>query len=215
MAKMQNQLRLVTALRTFTGEPPKGYYSEKEFFLTSLLNMAEYLADLQKETLTELCAAFVQKLKAGKATPGAAEDFRSGLDKLISAADFKRVSSAMIGSNAFVEQRLSGLEPFSIMNEEKKAAGRDPEAERHITGAYSRLHFDALVKHVEAAPDDQSTDAALASARREVADYCCLYRIPVEETATLTPFSLSCVDAALAASYRLYKDINRASGRAL
>ncbi len=212
---MRNQLMLVAALRTFTGAPPRGYTSEKDFFLTSFHNMAEYLADLQRETLAELCAAFVQKLKSGKATPGAAEDFRSGLDRLISETDFKRVGAAMAGSPAFIEQRLSALEPFSIIKEEKKTAGRDPEAERHIKGAYSRLHFDALVKRVEAEPLERSADAALASARMEVADYCCLYRIPLEETATLTPFSLSCVDAALAASYRLYKDIARASGRSL
>lgn len=206
---------LVAALRTFTGEPPGGYTSEKDFFLTSFHNMAEYLADLQRETLAELCAAFIQKLKAGKTAPGAVEEFRSGLDRLISETDFKRVNAAMAGSNAFIEQRLAALEPFSIIKEEKKTAGRDPEAERHIKGAYSRLHFDALVKRVEAHPHDQAADAALASARREVAEYCCLYRIPLEETATLTPFSLSCVDAALAASYRLYKNLASASGRSL
>ena len=57
--------------------------------------------------------------------------------------------------------------------------------------------------------------SALAKARTEVADYCCLYRIPLTNADTLTPFSLACVDAALAAGYRLFINIRQATGRAM
>lgn len=197
------------------GELPYGYASEKEFFITSFHNMAEYLADLQKETLQELCAGFIRKLESGKVTLEVIDEFRSSLDRLISPADFKMVSAAMAGSSAFIKQRLLTLEPVSIVGEERKSSGRDREAERNIRETYTRLKFDRLAKGVEDAPHDHSANAALACARKEVADYCCLYRIPMDETNTLTPFSLSTVDAALAACYRLYKDINRATGRAL
>ena len=215
MPKLQNQIMLVNALRTFTGELPPFYSNEKEFFLTSFNNMAEYLADLQQETLKELCDSFVRKLEAGKVTLATIDEFKAGLDRLVSNADFKTVCASMAGSKDFIKKRLSELRPVSMVNEEKKFAGRDPEAERRIKEAYSRLSFAAMLKQVQAAPDDLTVNTVLTKAREEVSGYCCLYRVPLDAGDTLTPFSLSCVDAALAASYRLFIDLRQAANRSM
>ncbi|HBA62137.1 MAG TPA: hypothetical protein DCZ92_15250 [Elusimicrobia bacterium] len=216
MPKLENQARLVTALRAFTGKLPPGYADEKEFFLTSLQTMTEYLSDLQKETLQDLCDNFTRKLDAGKVTMETISEFKAGADRLISAADFRSVSAGMAGSKEFVKKRLLALAALSMIGEELKASGRDPDAERRITETYSRLGFPALAKKVEASPDAFTVGAALSKAREEVAAFCCLYRVPMGEAAeTLTPFSLSCVDAALAASYRLFKAIRHLTGRSM
>jgi len=216
MAKLEHQARLVNALRMFTGKLPACYANEKEFFLLSLQDLSEYLRELQGETLKEACDSFVRKLEAGKAAAPAVEEFKAVLDRLISNADFKSVCAGMAGSPAFVKQRLLTLKPLSILGEAaKEAAHRDPDAERHMSSAYARLNFAALVKRVEAAPNDHAANAALAKAREEVAGYCALYRVQMREGDTLTPFSMSCVDAALAASYSLFRHISRASGRAM
>jgi len=215
MVKLENQTMLVTALRAFTGKLPPGYATEKEFFLTSLLNMEEYLGVLQAETLKEVCAVFLRKLEAGKAAQREIDDLKAAVDHLVSDADFKLVCAGMAGSAAFIRQRLAGLKPVSMLGEARKGPGMDSGTERRIESAYARLNFPALVKQAAAAPSDASANAALAKAREEVAEYCLLYRIQVNAGDTLTPFSMSYVDAALAASYLLYKDLSKATGRAL
>ena len=215
MPKAQSQKMLVTALRSFTGKLPPGYTNEKEFFLTSLQNMAEYMEDLQKETLKEHCDGFCRKLDAGAVTLQTIEEFKAGIDRLVSASDFKTVSAAMAGSREFIKKCLFSLAPVSMIGEEKKTAERDPESERRIKEAYSRLNFPALLKKVENEPNDISVNAAVARAREEIASYCCLYRVPLDPANTLTPFSLSCVDAALAASYRFFKNIRQAAGHSM
>lgn len=198
---------LVAGLRDFTGKIPHAYAGEQEFFLTSLNNMSQHIYDLQKGTLKELCDGFVLKLDAGKATLSAVNQFKAGLDSLISAADFRAVSGSMAGSNDLIKKRLGALKPVSRVDEGNKAAGGDPDALRHIAETYGLLHFEALAKRMKADPDELSVNAVLARAREEVAEYCCLYRVPLNEAETLTPFSLSCVDAALAASFRLLNGI--------
>jgi len=204
---------LIAGLRNFTGKMPKAYAGEQEFFLTSLNNMSQHLYDLQKGTLKEICDEFVLKVYAGKFTMETIDGFKSKVDSLISAANFQAVSAWMAGSKEFIKQKLSALKPVSRVDEGNKAAGGDPDAERHIRETYALLNFDALERELKASPDELSVNAVLARAREEVAYYCRLYRLPLNEAETLTPYSLSCIDAALAASFRLFNKIYQPSGR--
>lgn len=215
MAKLETQVRLVHALRTFTGKLPEFYVSEKEFLLVCLSDMTEYLGDLQRETLEEACGNFILKLEAGKVTLQAIDEFKAVLDRLVSNSDFKAVCAAMAGSRGFVRQRLQALKPLSMLAEVKKISGPDPDAERRVNGAYARMNFAALVAKVKADPYDRTVNAAFAKAREEVAEYCSVYRVQLREADTLTPFSMSYVDAAMAAVYLLYKNVGGASGRAM
>ncbi|OGR71099.1 MAG: hypothetical protein A2179_06230 [Elusimicrobia bacterium GWC2_63_65] len=216
MTKMESHSRLVYALRVFTGERPACYASEKEFFLVSMGDMEEYLRDLQSETLAEARAGFIRDLEAGRVKPETIDTFKAVLDPLVSNSDFKAVCAGMAGSREFVKSRLLAVKPLSLLDEAKKdEALRDPDARRRLSGAYSRLNFPALLKQVEAAPHDLAANAALAKARAEISDYCGVYKVPLRGADTLTPFSMSCVDAALAAAYLLFKGVNRATRRDL
>lgn len=215
MAKVETQSRLIVALKSFAGKMPPSYTNETEFFLVSLQDMEEYLADLQKETLRVSRESFIRKLDAGKADAKAIEDFEAALAKVVSPSDLRTVRSGLAGSKELIKERLSRLQPISLVNEWKKGAGRDPEAEKLINAAYARMQFPVLLKLVQADPTDLSANAALLKARAKVSEYCTTYCIPSNAAATFKPISLSCVDAALSACHGLYKDIRKALGRGM
>lgn len=202
---------LIAGLRNFTGKLPPAYAGEQEFFLTSLNNMAKHMYDLQKGTLEGACAGFILSVDSGKFTMRTINEFKSRIDTLVSAADFRMVSGCMIGGKDLIKKRLSALKPVSMIDEGNKTEGADPEALRHIDETYARLNFAALEKKMKDLPGEDSVNAALAAAREEVGRYCRLYRVPLNEEETMAPFSLACVDAALAASFRLFNKIYRSS----
>ena len=206
---------LAASLRMFTGALPPGYADEKEFFVTSFLTMSEYLAHLQKEMFDALCNNFLGSVDAGKATPEIIQKFKADLGRLITAPDLRKLDAGMAGSKEFIKHMLAAITPLSLIAEEKKESGRDPEAERRITEIYARLKFDALAMKVKALPSDASANAALAEARKDITSYCGLQGIPMGDSSVLTPFYLYCMDAALAAIYRLYKSIRQSTGRSL
>jgi hypothetical protein len=210
MGKMEHQDRLISGLKAFTGSVPSAYANQREFFFTSLNSMSEDLINLKKETLSEACNKFKEKLDGGKVTDITITEFKALLEKLVPDRDFKRVCASMVGSNELIKSRISSLEPISLIEEERERAGKDPEAERHIKDTYVRLGFSELTMKVTASPDESTAEAVLAKAREEVKEYCCLYHVPLNEEDTLTPFSLLHVDAVIAASYRLLSDIRRA-----
>ena len=203
---------LIASLRAFTGEIPAAYASQKEFFITSLQNMAEHLYNLQKETLKETCESFDVQLGKGKITEKEIAKLKDALDKLISDKDFRMVCAGMTGSKELIKKRLSALRPVSLTGEARKAGAGAADAERRIMETYARLRFQPLAEQMNAAPNDRVIDEAPMKARAEVAEYCCLYHVPLNEDDTLTPFSLSCVDAAIAACYRLLSNLHKALG---
>jgi hypothetical protein len=207
--KTEHQIRLIAMLRDFTGKMPAAYGSQTEFFIVSLYSISEHLTELKAATLRETCDSFRAALDKGRVSDEALEEFKSVLDKLISEKDFRMISASMAGSKDLVRKRLSGLAPVSLLAEERKMAGRDIDADRHITEAYDRLSFGPLAAEVRAMPDDRTMDTTLLKARTSVREYCCMYHVPLSESDTLSPFSLSCVDAMVAASNRLLSNIIR------
>ncbi len=215
MAKVEIQSRLLVALKAFTGPLPSSYASETEFFLVSLQDVEEYLADLQNETLRVAREGFIRKLDAGKVAPKDIEAFEAALAKIVPPSDLRTVRAGMAGSKELIKERLSGLRPASLVNEWKKGPGRDPDAEKQIDAAYSRMQFPVLLRTVEADPTDAAANAALAKARTKLSEYCSTYCIPNNAAATFKPISLSCLDAALSAAHSLYKNIRKALGRGM
>jgi len=212
MSRMEHQVRFIATLREFTGKVPAVYASQKEFFINSLRSMSEHLFELKRETLMETCGNFAAKLDKGAVAGQAVVEFREQLEKLVSDGDFALISGSLIGGKELVKKRLSALAPLSLIDEEKKGEGRSPEAERHIKGAYERLNFPFLIREFGASPGDRALDAALVKAREEVAEYCCLYQIPLDKNDTFSPFSLLRVDAVLAACCRILSDIGKSHG---
>ncbi len=215
MVKIETQTRLLVALKAFAGKLPPPYVSEMEFFLVSLHDMEEYLADLQSETLRVSREGFIRKLDAGKVTAKDIESFEAALAKIVPPSDLRTVRSGLAGSKELIKDRLSKLRPISLVNEWKKGTGRDPDAEKQINGAYSQMQFAVLLRTVEADPTDLSANAALEKARTKLFEYCSTYCIPTNAAATFKPISLSCVDAALSACHSFYKNIRKALGRGM
>jgi|GEM_PF-397588 len=209
MAKTEHQIRFITRLGEFTGRVPAVYTDQKEFFISSLRSMSEHLVDLKRETLNEACAAFGSKLDRGTVTDKTIAEFEDLLEKLVSEKDFAMACANMIGSKELIKKRLAALVPLSLIDEEKRTEGKDLQADRHIRETYARLNFGALVKELNAEPGGRAVETVLRKAREEVADYCCLYHIPLDESDTFTPYTLLHVDAMIAASYRILSDIRK------
>lgn len=206
MPAYENRNVLAAALSAFTGPLPPGYAGEREFYLTALLGMGGCLCDLQRDALKDVCDRFLALVAAGKAAPRAVEAFRSELDLLVSASDFQLASSGLAGSWEFLRQRLWRLRPVSLFAQAREGElGFD--AARKIKAAGDRMNFPRLAAQAAAGTGPRAADSALACARRAVGEYCAAYRVSVSPEATLTPFSLHCVDAALAASYQFYRDL--------
>ncbi len=212
MAKLEHQVLLITRLKEFTGRVPAAYANQKEFFINCLHSMSEHLVDLKRETLREACEDFSRKLDSGTVTDNTSAEFRGTLEKLVPAGDFTIACASMIAGKELLRKRLAALTPLSLVEEEKKAAGRDAEADRQIRETYARLNFAPLVAELAAGPDARAVDGVLEQARAEVAEYCCLYRIPLDEAGTLTPYSLACIDAVLAACHRILANLRKTPG---
>jgi len=205
----------IAMLREFTGKVPAVYANQKEFFINSIRCMSERLVDLKRETLRETCGNFAAQLDKGTVVGQAIVEFKEQLEKLVSDRDFSLISGSLPGSRELIKKRLSALAPLSLTDEEKKEEGRDPEVERHIKEAYERLNFPSLVREFGASPGDGTLDVVLAKARAEVAEYCCLYRIPLDKNDTFSSFSLLHVDAVLAACYRILSNLRKGGGEKL
>jgi len=201
--KYEHQVRLIARLREFAEKIPPGYINQKEFFITSLQNIFEHLMDLKREMLAEACGRFCAKLDQGAVTDESIVEFKSLLDKFISSGDFAAVAASMIGGKQLIKTRLSALRPLSIVDEEMKGGDRDKTADRLVEEAYKRLKFEELEKELMQSVNDPVIDRILTKARENVADYCCLYRVPLRDDDTLTPFSLSRIDAVVGACFRL------------
>lgn len=202
--KFQYQFSLIARLKELAGAVNAGYLNQKEFFIATLQNMSESLMDLKREMLKEACEGFGAKLDQGPVTEEMVVNLKVQLDNIVSGRDFSGVSAAIAGSKELIKARLSALQPLSILEEEKKPRGRDQGADRLVTEAYRQLKLDALERELALAVNkDHAIDKALTRARENVAEYCCLYRVPLREDDTLTPFSLSRIDAVVGACFRL------------
>ena len=194
---------LAARLREFGGGTPPGFLGQKEFFISVLRAAEEPLAALQFEALRLVCAGFLEKLGRGRVTPELLEEFKDPLDKLLSSGDFLLVEGGLPGSPEVVRARLAALRPLSIAEGARTGTLRDPGGERLLTEAYRRLGFDRLEKGLPGLRGDAALDELILRARRSVAEYSRLYQVEPSAEETLTPFSLSRIDAALGACYRL------------
>lgn len=195
---------MIASLREFTGKISPAFTSQREFFITMLQNLSEHLINLKRETLQEACEKFGAKLDEGPVPDAVTAEFKCLLDTLVSNRDFMVINSSLIGGKDLIKKRIAGLQPLSVVVEERKnAAERDKTADRLVTEAYKLLQFEALEAQLKQAGSDPKSEWLLTKARENVAEYCCLYQVPLREDETLTPFSLSRIDAVVGACFRL------------
>jgi len=206
--KYEHQVRLITSLRALAGPVAPGFLNQMEFFITNVRDMAEHLMGLKREMLEEGARRFLAGVERGSVSGGSVLEFKSLLDKLVSGRDFAAVTAALAGSAQFLKNRVSALQPLSIEDEEGKAAAdRDKAADALVSTAYKRMKFDALEKDLAGGVNACALDRVLLKARESMADYCCLYQVPLREDDTLTPFSVSRIESVAGSCFRLLRKI--------
>jgi hypothetical protein len=206
--KLEIQRRLIMALRDFAGSVCSGFVNQKEFFIFSLESISEKLTELKQESLNDLAAGYAARRAAGPLSDAEVVDFKDKLDKLVSARDFDHICAALAGSKELMAERLAAVRPQSMAAEEKRGLSgvRDANAYRLITEAYKHLCFWELEEDARNS-DDATVDRILCRARAAVADYCSLYKVPLDPADTITAFSMLRVDAVTAACFRLLAKI--------
>lgn len=200
----ETQIKLVASLKELAGAVNSSYASQKEFLIVTLNDMAGYLAELKSEQLASAVGRFLARLARGPVAQADITELKVALDKLVASRDFDFVCAGLAGSNDLLRDRLARLQPLTMAAEERRgAAGRDPAAERLVAEAYRHLQFEALEREAARFKDEAAENRVLARLRERVAEYCAVYRLPLSPADTLTPFSLSRIDAVTAACYRL------------
>jgi hypothetical protein len=209
ISKHQIQRRLIVALKDFAGSVCSGFANQKEFFIFSLENISANLMELKTESLKDLAAEFAAKRERGPVSDEELAEFKDSLDKLVSARDFDFICAALPGSLALLKERLVSARPLSMAAEEKKglSGARDASAYRLITDTYKHLRFWELEEQAAKRCDDIAVEHILTRARADVAEYCSLYKVPLNPADTLTNFSMARIDAVAAACFRLLANI--------
>lgn len=200
------------ALRDFAGPVCSGFANQKDFFIFSLESISGFLLEFKGESLKELAADFTARRERGPVSDAELVEFKAALDKLVSARDFDFVCAALAGSRGLLKERLASVRPLSMAAEEKLglSGARDANAYRLITDAYRQLNFKALEEAAARRRDDIAVDHILARARADVAEYCSLYKVPLDPGDTLTDFSITRIDAVAGACFRLLAKMREA-----
>ena len=206
-ARFDCQIRLIAGLREFSSPVPAAFAGQKEFFIVTLNRVASDLREFKKASFRALSDWALARRRRGPLEARDVTEFKEAADKLLSARDYQFVCAALPGSAEFLASRLSSVEPVSIAEEEMKKEGepRDPAADRLVGDAYRRLGFDRLQQLAGRQPEG----VLLQHARELVAEYCAVYRLPLNAEDTLPEFSLSRIDAVAGACFRLLAVLGR------
>ncbi len=201
-------MRLIAALKDFTGPVPAGLFTQKEFFIVTLQRVAATMDDLKREKLRELSDGLAARLARGQFSAADADTFKVSLEKLLGGQDYNSVCSALAGSKELLLERLSRVSPLSVAAEEKKRPGeyRDPAADKLVSEAYARLNFERLEKEAAAG---RPVEDLMAQARERAAQYCSINKLPSGLDSTLASPTLSCLDAVTGACFRLLARFKR------
>ena len=165
---------------------------------------------LKDLTYSDACKAFLKSLKDRAATESSKGDFLELLVKFMPRGLVSDVrADLLLGDMGSLAKRLEDAKPISLLAEERKKIDRDDTIDKDITLIYNNLHFDDCMKEYLHSKDKSmvAVDAVLLKARQNVAEYCCVLRIPISDDDTLSPFMLSRVEALVAANERLIEQI--------
>lgn len=205
--KLNCQLRLIAALKDFTGPVPAGQFTQKEFFIVRLQGIGALLEEFKREKLSELYD-WLSARPSGGLTESDAARFKESLSQLAGGQDYNTVCAALTGSRELLLQRLSIVSPLSVAAEERKRPGefREQAADRLVSGAYARMGFDKLEKESGAGRPEEK---ALAQARERVGAFCAVGKMPLGADKTLPSPTLSAIEAAAGACFRLLARMKR------
>ncbi len=205
--KLNCQLRLIAALKDFTGPVPAGQFTQKEFFIVRLQGIGALLEEFKLEKLGEL-QGWLSARPVGGLTEADTAKLKESLAQLTGGQDYNSVCSALSGSRELLLQRLARVSPLSIAAEESKRPGefREPSTERLVSGAYARMGFDRLEKEFAAG---RPAEEVMAQARERVGAFSAVGKMPLGADKTMPSPALNTIEAAAGACFRLLSRMKR------
>lgn len=206
--KLNCQLRLIAALKEFTGPVPAELFTPKEFYIVKLQIISATLDEFRREKLRELHDWLSARLSRGSLSETDAAKFKDSLGKLVSGQNYNSVCAALSGSKELLLERLSRVPPLSVAEEEKKQPGqfREPALDKLTSDAYGRMGFDKLEQEAGAG---RAHEEVLNMARERAAKFCAVASIPLGMENTMPSPTLTCVEAVAGACLRLLGRLKR------
>ncbi|MDA8130111.1 MAG: hypothetical protein M0011_01270 [Elusimicrobia bacterium] len=205
--KLNSQLRLIAALKEFTGPVPEGQFTQKEFFIVKLQIIGDTLEEFKREKLAALSDWALARMARGPLSDADSSRFKESLSQLVSGKDYNAVSGGL-GTKELLTERLSRVTPVSAAAEEKKRPGefREPSVDKLTTDAYARMRFEDLEKESAAG---RPAEDLLNKARERVAAFCAVGRMPLGMDNTMPSPMMTCIEAVVGACYRLLARLKR------
>ena len=205
--KLNCQLRLIAALKEFTGPVPEGQFTPREFFIVKLQIIGDILEEFKAEKLAALTSWVSDRMARGPLSDADSARFKDSLSQLLSGADYNSVSAGL-GSRELLMERLNRVKPASAAAEEKKRPGeyREPALDRQTGGAYARMRFEDLEKEFAAG---RPAEALLDKARERVAAFCAVGKMPLGMDNTMPSPMMTCIEAVVGSCYRLLAKLKR------
>ncbi|MDA8243338.1 MAG: hypothetical protein M0025_04370 [Elusimicrobia bacterium] len=205
--KLNSQLRLIAALKEFTGPVPAGQFTQKEFFIVKLQIIGDTLEEFKREKLAALVEWVLARMARGPLSEADSSRFRDSLSQLVSGKDYAQ-AAAGLGTRELLAERLSRVTPVSASEEEKKRPGeyREPSVDKLTGDAYARMRFEDLEKEFAAG---RPVEELLNKARERVAGFCAVGKMPLGMDNTMPSPMMTCIEAVVGACYRLLARLKR------
>ena len=179
-----------------------------EFMLRKLQETEEPLTAFKSELLQKTRVRLEAELAAGGLSAERGSDYRMILERLLGTGDFADAAIHLFpgapNQAESLRRVLAQVRPVTLFSEERKtAAQRSPSWDRLVGELSRRLDLDLLgTVLVRKPPTAQRKAMVLRRVRRNVAEYCCVVRIPTDPQDTITPFMLPRIEALIAANLR-------------
>jgi hypothetical protein len=179
-----------------------------DFMLRKLQEIEEPLAAFKDNLLQRTSQRLLAELAAGGLDAERCSDYRLIFERLLSAGDFAdaaiHLSPGAPNQTESLRRVLGQVRPSTLFIEERKTGERrSPSWDNLVGGLYRRLDLDRLGTIMVRKPSTPPRKAmVLRRVRRNVAEYCCVVRIPTDPRDTFTPFMLPRIEAVIAANLR-------------
>jgi hypothetical protein len=179
-----------------------------DFMLRKLQETEEPLAALKNAMFDKTRERLWTELAAGGLDAERCSDYRLIFERLLSSGDFAdaaiHLSPGAPDQVEALRRVLAQVRPSTLFDEERKTAEqRSPSWDRLVDGLHRRLDLDRLGTVMARKPPTAMRRAmVLRRVRRNVAEYCCVVRIPTDPKDTFTPFMLPRIEALIAANLR-------------
>lgn len=192
------------------------------YLWAKLREIEEPLIQLKQELLSDASKKFFLALEQGEATPDSLADFLQLLDNYLSRGNFVDAAFHLDWENLKDKERrkeaqtsIFTLKAHNLLDEEDLPEEKqNPNWVRVVSGIYTRLGFDVMKRcHARKPLTARRLRFFLRRARFQSADYCAVFRFPINPGDTFTPFILPRVEGLIAANRRMLQTLRAAPSK--